>query len=85
MEITIKNICIKLVTYDDLIKNISFNPNITLLIGQIQYSKMKEAEGAVFLYNKKVQIDNLSVKLSEIIEVLLNKYIERRDILFQCN
>ncbi len=85
IEVTVKNVCVKIVTYEDLLKNVSFNPTLTLLIGQIQYSKMKEAEGSVFLYNKKVQIDHLCIKSSETIEVINKFYLERRDILFQCN
>jgi hypothetical protein len=82
IEVTVKNVCVKVVTYEDFLKNVSFNPTLTLLIGQIQYSKMKEAEGSVFLYNKKVQIDHFCIKSSETIEVFKQSYLERRDLLF---
>lgn len=85
IELTVRNVCIKLVTYEDLLRNVSYNPTITLLIGQIKYCKMKEAEGSVFLYNKKVQIDNLCIKVLERIEVTYQFYLERRDLLLQCD
>ena len=57
-------------TYDEIINNKNYNPTFTILIGQLKYSKFKDINISKFCaFNKKIQIDNFSIKLSETFDV----------------
>lgn len=65
VELTVKNTCVKICTYE-IENNERNNPTFTILIGKIQYSKFKENnENQLFLFGKKIQMDDFCVKVSQ--------------------
>ena len=71
LEIVVKNTCVKFCTYE-IENNIRNNPTFTILIGKIEYSKFKDNNyNKLFLFNKKIQIDDFCIKVSQNLNVKL--------------